>query len=201
LGGGVGQFVLAGVIAVAVTALELITTKFPRTPAFVVRSVWFYVYIFAYGVIAAGAYALLPLIGTRVDPATIGLSNPWIQAGVVGLSVKALLHIRVFNVSTGPGRDFPVGLETIVLLFEPWLIRSIELDVFSQLMGFVGPRASQCPTLSDAQSRAINNIPNTFSPAEKAALIADIMRATVVTDVIVAYISYAGLNVTRKVFP
>jgi hypothetical protein len=152
-------------------------------------------------VIAAGAYALLPLVGAREEPASIGLANPWIQAGVAGLSVKALLHIRVFNVSTGPGKDFPVGLETIVLLFEPWLIRTIELDVFGQLVTFVGPRAARCATLADAQERANNNIPNTFSPAEKAALSADVARATVASDVIVAYISYAGLGLTRTVFP
>lgn len=201
MGSAVGQPVLAAVVALAVTALELITTKFPRTPIFVVRSGWFYAYIVAYGVIAAVAYALLPLVGARVDPASIGLANPWIQAGVAGLSVKALLHIRIFNVSTGPGKDFPVGLETIVLLFEPWLIRSIELDVFAALMGFVGPRAARCATLADAQARAINNIPNTFSLAERAALTADVTRATTSADVIVAYISYAGLNLTGTVFP
>jgi hypothetical protein len=38
MGSGGGQLVLAGAIAVVVTALEMITTKFPRTPIFVVRS-------------------------------------------------------------------------------------------------------------------------------------------------------------------
>ena len=81
------------------------------------------------------------------------------------------------------------------------MMRNLELDVFGELMGFVGPRAARCPTLADAQTRATNNIPNPFAPAERAALTDDIARASTSADVIVAYINYAGLKLTRTVFP
>ena len=184
-----------------VTALELITTKYPRTSTFVFSSVWFFAYIIIYGVIAAVAYLLLPLVGAQVSMTGVGLSNPWVQAAAAGFSVKALLHIRIFNVSTGPGKDFPVGLETIVLLFEPWLLRSLELDVFGELMGFVTPRAARCASVDAARQQAIDNIPNMFSSAEKAALTADVTRATTAPDVIIAYLGYVGLKLTRRVYP
>ena len=201
LGRGLGEVGLAALIAVAVVGLELITTQYPRTSIFVFRSGWFYAYVISYGLIAALVYLLLPLIGAQVTMTGIGLGNPWVQAVVTGLSVKALLHIRIFNVSTGPGRDFPVGLETIVLLFEPWLLRSLELDHFSELMAFVTPRAARCADVAAARQLATNNIPNTFLPAEKAALAADIARATTSGDVIVAYISYVGIKLAGGVFP
>jgi hypothetical protein len=177
---------LSATIAVVVTALELITTKYPRTSVFVFHSGWFYVYILIYGAIAAVAYLLLPLVGAPVNMTGSGFANPWIQAAIAGFSVKALLHIRIFNVSTGPEKDFPVGLETIVLLFEPWLLRSVELDVFGELMGFVTPRAARCATVDAARQQAVSNIPNMFSPAEKAALTADIARAATSVDVVIA---------------
>jgi hypothetical protein len=192
---------LAAIIAVVVTALEMITTKYPRTSVFCFRSAWFYAYIIVYGAIAAVAYLLPPLVGAQVNMTGVGLANPWVQAAAAGFSVKALLHIRILNVSTGPGKDFPVGLETIVLLFEPWLLRSIELDVFGELMGFVTPRAARCATINIAQQQALSNIPNMFSAAEKAALTADVTRATSPVDVIIAYLGYVGLKLTRRVFP
>ena len=115
---GLGPNLLAFTVAIAVTALELLTTKYPRTAAFVCHTVWFYVYIVIYGAIAAIALALLPVLGAHIQSDGINLMNPWIAAAAVGISVKSLLHIRIFNVSTGPGKDLPVGLETIVLLFD-----------------------------------------------------------------------------------
>jgi hypothetical protein len=201
LGSNGVEALLSAIIAPVVTGLELITTKYPRTSIFALYSAWFYAYVIMYGVIAAAAYMLLPLVGAQVNMTGIWLANPWVQAVATGFSVKAVLHIRVFNVSTGPGKDFPVGLETIVLLFEPWLLRSVELDVFDRLKDFVEDRAARYATVADARQQAFTNIPNMFSSAEQAALTADITRATTSANVIIAYVGYVGLKVTRRAFP
>src|ERR1700688_3061252 len=118
----VGPLAVAFVIAALVTALELITSKYPRTARFCVKSPWFHIYFVIYGLLGAGALALLPVL-TQVTIEGVGLSNPWVKAAFVGLSVKAFLHIRIFSVSTGPGQSFPFGLESFVQLFEPWMLK------------------------------------------------------------------------------
>jgi hypothetical protein len=47
------------------------------------------------------------------QPKLVGLAvgNPWGQAIILGLAVKALLHIRIATVS-----GFPIGTETVVQL-------------------------------------------------------------------------------------
>jgi hypothetical protein len=97
------QVTVAALVGAAVTGLELITTGYPRTSTFVMRSSWFYGYVVIYGVIAGGAYALLPTIGDQLTIKGLGDSSPWVKAVVIGFSVKAVLHIRIFTVSRGPG--------------------------------------------------------------------------------------------------
>jgi hypothetical protein len=128
---GVDARVLALTFAVAtvVTAIELITTKYPRTPEFITKSRWFYAYILVYGTLGAAALALLPLVGSEITMTGVGLENPWVKALLVGFSVKAVLHIRIVTVSTGPNQSFPVGLETLVQLFEPWMLTASTLTI------------------------------------------------------------------------
>ena len=98
-----GPLAVTFAIASLVTALELVTSKYPRTARFCIKSPWFYVYFAIYGLLGAGALALLPLVGSQVTIEGVGLTNPWVKAAFVGLSIKAFLHIRIFSVSTGPG--------------------------------------------------------------------------------------------------
>jgi hypothetical protein len=67
---------LTFVVATAVTAIELITSTYPRTAGFVVKSRWFYAYILIYGLLGAAALALLPLVGSQVTMTGVGLDNP-----------------------------------------------------------------------------------------------------------------------------
>ncbi|MFI5020461.1 MAG: hypothetical protein ACHQRJ_02245 [Alphaproteobacteria bacterium] len=201
MGTYLSQLADAFLVAAIVTALELITTKYPRTPAFVLRSLWFRGYVMIYGFLATAAYALLPIVSDQVTITGVGLSNPWIKAALVGFSVKAFLHIRVFTVSTGPGQSFPVGLETFVQIFEPWMLRNLELDHFNRLMEVITPLANRYADVAAARQRAINNIPNTFSNAERVALTADINLASTSTYVIIAYLNYVGIKAVRNAFP
>lgn len=196
-----GPLACAFIVAALVTALELVTSKYPRTAQFCVRSPWFYIYVVIYGVLGAAALALLPLVGSQVTMEGIGIGNPWIKATFVGLSIKALLHIRVFSVSTGPGQSFPFGLESFVLLFEPWMLRSIELNHFAEESDFIKPRAVRFPNVADARTQAKANPPPGFSTAETAVFQADIDQAATSAQVISAYLKYVGTRLTTTTFP
>ncbi|SRR5260221_1993789 len=196
-----GVLGLAFAAAAFVTAVELITTKYPRTPEFVTKSRWFYAYVLIYGALGAAALALLPLVGSEVTMAGVGLENPWVKALLVGFSVKAVLHIRIFTVSTGPNQSFPVGLETFVQLFEPWMLTSLDLDHFSAQQAFIKPRAAKQGSLAAAKKAALSNIPSGFSAAVKTALIADINGCMTTQEVISAYLKYVGIKLTGSTFP
>ena len=195
------QIALAALIAVVVTGLELITTEYPRTSTFILRSKWFYAYVVIYGVIAGGVYAIFPLLGDQLAIQGLGASSPWVKAAVIGFSIKAVLHIRVFTVSRGPGDQFPIGLETIVQAFEPWLLSGLELDHYFRERSFVRPRAAAFADVAAARTTAKANIPPSFKPAVRSALQADIDQATGSDGVIIVYLRYCGLNLTKSVFP
>lgn len=197
----IGGIALAFAIALVVTGLELITSQYPRTPSFVLRSVWFYAYVIVYGLIAAFVVAILPLISNQVTMSGLGMANPWIRASVIGFSVKALLHIRLFTVNTGPGSSFPVGVETIVQLFEPWMLRNLELDHWNKLQAFVAPRAARIPNVVNARTQATGNIPTGTASALRAAFIADIGAAGSSSEVITIYMTYFGTGAAKYVFP
>jgi hypothetical protein len=197
----VGVLGLAFAVGTLVTAVELLTSQYPRTATFALKSIWFYVYVIIYGVLAAGALALLPLVSDQVTFEGIGAGNPWIKALLIGFSVKAVLHIRIFAVTTGPGQSFPVGLESFVQLFEPWMLRELELDHFSTQRAFIAPRAARFSDLEDARLQAKNNPPPGLSTAERAVFEADIDQAANAAQVIAAYLKYSGIKLTRDTFP
>jgi hypothetical protein len=201
-GDGFGPAALCFCLAAGVTGLELVTTKYPRSPYFCVLGVgWFWVYVVIYGIIGAGAYLALPLISDQVTVTGIGISNSWIKAAIVGISIKALLHIRLATVSTGPGTQFPLGIETIVQIFEPWMLRNLELANWNCLVAFVTPRAARIASVNDARTLAKSNPPVVLSAAERAAFNADIDAKTSSVDVIIVYLNYSGITATKRVFP
>src|ERR1700736_1601035 len=110
-----GPPVLAFVIASFIAALELITSKYPRTFFLLKRCPALYVYALIYGLIGLGVMLGLNYLVSQkaVTLEGFGLSNPWWQAVAIGLSVKAFLHLRIFSVGVG-GQSFPIGTETIV---------------------------------------------------------------------------------------
>ena len=197
----IGLLALTFSVATIVTAVELLTSKYPRTPDFALSSRWFYVYVAIYGLLAAGALALLPLVSDQMTLEGIGASNPWIKAALVGFSVKAVLHIRIFAVSTSPGQSFPVGLKSFVQLFEPWMLRTIELDHYFAQKAFIDPRAAKFAVVAAAQTQAKDNVPPGLSPAEKAVFNSDIDQASTPSQVIAAYLKYAGIKLAGAAFP
>lgn len=201
LGIDAGQLALTFAVATTVTAVELITSKYPRTANFVVTSGWFYAYVLVYGILGAAALSIAPLTGADVTSDAGILNNPWAKAAIIGFSIKAFLHIRIFTVTTGPGQSFPVGLESFVQLFEPWLLNTIDLDHYFKQRAFITPRAARFANVIDARNQALGAIPTGFSPQEKAALTSDINQATTSEEVIRSYLKYTGIKLTKDTFP
>src|SRR3984957_20127325 len=159
-----GPALLSFALATSLAALELITSKYPRTFSLLRRSWAFYTYAVIYGVIA---FCVMLGLGALVKSGTLkleglGLSSSWVQAIVVGVTFKAFLHIRLFSVSIG-AESFPVGVETLVQLFEPWLLRTIELDHFNALRNYIAPRALNYPDLDMFKKQNAQNLPPSIS--------------------------------------
>ena len=95
------QLLLAFGIAALVTALELITSKYPRTVFLLKASRSLYVYAAIYGVIGlAVRWGLDPLTQSgTIKLEGLGLSNPWVQSLALGVTIKAFLHIPDFSVA------------------------------------------------------------------------------------------------------
>jgi hypothetical protein len=199
-----GPALLSFALATSLAALELITSKYPRTFSLLRRSWAFYTYAVIYGVIA---FCVMLGLGALVKSGTIkleglGLSSSWVQAIVVGVTFKAFLHIRLFSVSIG-AESFPVGVETLVQLFEPWLLRTIELDHFNALRNYIAPRALKYPDLDLVKKQIAQNLPPSMSSegAEGKAFLADVQQASSVTQVMRLYMTSVGRRLFDSVFP
>jgi hypothetical protein len=197
-----GPPVLAFVIASFIAVLELITSKYPRTFFLLKNCSVLYIYGLIYGVIGfAVMLGLNYLVSHKaVTLEGFGLSNPWWQAVAVGLSVKAFLHLRIFSVGVGP-QSFPIGTETIMQLFEPWLLRTTELYHFNAGRHFIASRALKYPVLDDVKTKTKANIPGSFSSTEKAAFVADVDKAPSVDDAMELFINFLGKSTFDRVFP
>lgn len=197
-----GYALLAFAVALLLAAVELITSKYPR-PFFLLRRSWaLYAYALVYGAIAFGitlGLAALIQAGT-IKLEGLGLSNPWVQSLVVGFATKAFLHIRLFSVGVG-SQAFPVGVETLVQLFEPWLLRSIEIDHFNAGREFIASRAAKYLNLQDLKASIRTGIPPNFPAQERAAFLADVERTTTVEEALELYLTFLGRRSFDRVFP
>lgn len=94
---------IAFLVACVVVGLEVLTSKYPRT-AFVLTPVqcWAcYLYILSYAVIAAGIMLALDYLEAEklLRLEGLGLGTRIGEAIYVGVTVKALLNIRIFDTS------------------------------------------------------------------------------------------------------
>ena len=198
----VWQSLLAFLVAAAIAWLELITSKYSRTCFLLVPRCWaLWVYSGVYGLISLGTvvgFDSLTSSGTLTVEG-LGADSLWMRAVVIGLSAKALLHIRLFTVSSG-AKSFPVGTETIVQIFEPWLLRTIELYEFERVRIFVTERAEEFSDLVAVRSAAKKNIPNSFWPDEKTAFEADLDRQESAVEVMELYLRFLGKYSFNRVF-
>lgn len=200
LGAAVGALLIAS----GITLLELITTEYPRTYPLLLRdSKKIYVYSIIYGAIAFGVtIGIDSLIASDVVTLEgIGLSNLWIRAVAIGLTVKAFLHIRLFTVGISGRDQFPIGVETIVLLFEPWLLRDIEIDHFNTMRAYIQPRLAKYNDLQNVKQLITDNVPTSLPAEERKAFITDINEKTSIVEAMEKFIRYLGMRSFERAFP
>jgi len=196
-----GPSILAFFVAAFLSLLELVTSKYPQTSFLLWRSRAFYAYGFIYGLLALGATLGLGALSATgaIKLQGLGMSSPWVQAVAIGISFKALLHIRLFSVTTG-SEAFPIGVETLVQLFEPSLTRKILLDHFNALQGFIGPRADKYRDLVNVKKNIADNIPE-LPAQEGTAFLMDIQQAASVRQAMELYLKLVGRPGFDRVFP
>ncbi|HEX9646214.1 MAG TPA: hypothetical protein VGB88_01870, partial [Alphaproteobacteria bacterium] len=103
-------------------------------------------------------------------------------------------------VSAG-GQSFPIGVETVVQMFEPRLLRMIEMDHYQALQDFLAPFVARYDDLAKIKQQALANIPRFLGAAESAALKGDIASASNVFEALETYLSYVGRKQLKHIFP
>jgi hypothetical protein len=198
----IGALFLSLVIAGVFTLLELVTSKYPRTFSRLKASWQLWLFGLSYGAIALLITLLLGFLTSAgtVKLEGIGLSSPWGQAIAVGLSTKAFLHIRFFTLGVGT-QSFPVGIETVVQVFEPWLLREIELAEFNTVREYVTPRAVRYNNLNSVRTTIKQDLPQSFPSQEKAAFEADLDKTTTPLQALELYLRLIGQRSFDRLFP
>ena len=193
-----GPPLLAFAVTALFTWLELVTSKYPRTFFLLNRcgALWTYVLIYA----ALGFVIVMLFDYFNVALEGPGVSNPWVRAVLVGISIKAFFHIRLFSVGAGP-QAFPVGIETIVQMFEPQLLRAVEVYQFEASKDFIGTRATKHTDLASVKTTIQNNLPGTLPEVERAAFLADVERARTVGEAMDLYLAFLGRRSFDRRFP
>ena len=193
---------IAAPLAILITLLELVTSKYKRT-LFTLPGIWqFWFYGLIYGAIAGllgfvVEYLITNKILTMQGPA---IDQAWVRGVIIGLTTKALMKTTFFNVGSGLNPT-PIGISTAVQLFEPWLLEDIELANWNGVRRAIEPHALAHANLADVKLRIEDNVPSHLSPEMKALILSETSRATTVTKALETYLIYAGRSTLRRVFP
>jgi hypothetical protein len=161
----------------------------------------FWIYCFIYGLIALGGFFLSNwLISTSaLKIEGLGLTSPYVRAAVLGFSSKAIMQLNIFTVTSG-FTAFPIGFQTVVQLFEPYLLRLIVLDEFNAVRQFVKPFADRHTDLNTVKTMIKQNIPSSLSSQERAAFENDIDKDTQVHEAMERFLRFLGKRTFERVF-
>jgi len=164
-------FVLAGGFAFA----ELLTTKYPRTAFLIVspRRCWpLYLYAFTYAVTGAVLTIILSyLIANHILRVEgLGLDRPWVRAIYVGVAAKSFLQFTLFSIG-----EERVGITTITKMFEPAILRTIDLDENHFVNEYLNRYTHRYSTIEEVRKRFSNDeIPQGLPEEERKGLEMDI---------------------------
>jgi hypothetical protein len=193
---------VAFLVAFAVVGLELVTSKYPYT-AFVLTPIkcWAcYLYVFIFAVIAAGIVLALDYLEAEkiLRLEGVGLGTKVGEAIYVGVAVKALLNIRIFDTRSGT----PVGIASLVQIFEPWLLNQLALQEWNAVREFVSPRARKYEDLTQVRRRIRENMPPHLDEEENKALELDVEeKLEEVPEIMERYLKKTGRRTFKRVFP
>lgn len=151
---GLGHYLLAFLVAFVFTLTELLSNQYAMTFRFLRKSISLYAYGAAYGFSSIAFLWCMQYFGLYSCLVTTILGNTWIQAIVIGLITKALLHVSIFRADS-----IPIGLETFAHIFEPRLLRQIALDEYDARKRYIGTAQARYQDLDDVLHRITQNIP------------------------------------------
>jgi hypothetical protein len=188
-------------IAVMFTWTELRTSKYPNTGFLIRWSKPFWAYCLTYGFIALAGFWLFDLLvrNGQLKVEGLGLESAYIRALVIRLSSKAIMQLNLFTVTSG-STSFPIGIKTVVQLFEPFLLRLIDLDEFNGVREFVAPYAARFPNLDQVKAMVKQNIPASFSQEERTAFQNEIDKETQVHEAMERFLRFLGKRTFVRVF-
>lgn len=204
---------VAFLVGGTITWLELVTSKYPQTVRLFWRhspSLWTYALI--YGLIAAGFTLAYPWLaengvlkimagaGNPQNPA-VGSEPTFLVAVILGLCVKALLHIRLFSVPSGDkGETFPIGTESITRLFEPTLLKKITFDDHERVTAFLQPLAAAHTNLEEVKKKIKDNLPMLLENPTRDAFIVDLDKTDSVKGALEVFLRAFGVNLIKQLF-
>lgn len=196
------QLILAFLTAAIIVSLELITSQYPRTFMFVFKHWGVYVYAVIYGLIAFFSRLILGQLITSGDIqlSGIGISDPWVQSIVVGVSVKAFCQITLLTVKAGT-ESVPIGIKTITNIFEKWLLDTIERDNFSSVMTYLEPFLKRYTDLNVIKKNIISKIPAKLKKEEIVAFSQDINLADEAVKAMELGLNFLGKNIFEIALP
>lgn len=195
---------LAFFIAYFFTILELITSKYRRTYSFIFFKPSLHIYGIIYGIFALVIVLVWDSLvkSGSLKISGLGLSNFWWKSILIGISTKGFLKIRLWNVNVG-ANPFPVGIDSLVQLFEPWLLEEIGLSEFQEVRQFLQSKIDryQNVPLETLKKKMEDNIPKTLKEQDKKVFKLDLSEAKNPIDAMEIYLSAFGRKTLDLVFP
>ncbi len=195
---------LAFFLAYLFAILELITSKYRRTYSFIIKKYPLHIYGIIYG---SFAFIIVLVLDSLIQSGSIkieglGLSNIWWKATLIGISTKGFLKIKLFTVNVGSS-SFPIGIDSLVQLFEPWLLETIQLDEFNEVRNFLQDKVDLYSDLNldDIKKKMENNIPNTLKDKDKKVFELDLSEAKEPIVAMERYLARFGRETLERVFP
>jgi hypothetical protein len=193
---------LAFIVAAVLSGLELVTASYPRTYFLVFRSRSLWGYAIIYGVIAGcvtlGADYLVNSGKLKLEGLILG--SKWFRAVVIGISIKSLLHINLFNITAG-STTVPVGIETLTKIFEPQLLRALVFDEFNAVRHYLASYCQKYTDLQAVKTTISTNVPPTLPTQESQAFETELTKATTVIEAMERGLRFLGRKTFNRIFP
>jgi hypothetical protein len=194
---------LAGLIGASIAFVELVTTCYARTCGLFLGKTWaIWIFSAIYGVIAFG---VMLSWDSLVHDGVVGSNgflakSYWVRPILVGVCAKAFLHTRLVTIEVN-GKPFPVGIETFVRIFEPWLLKTILLDEHAAVQTFLAEPLSRYNNLAEVKSIIKDNIPATLPWDERETVLSDLdKKQKTVRDAMAMFLRLYGPKVFNSAF-
>ncbi|HAC16394.1 MAG TPA: hypothetical protein DCE78_10695 [Bacteroidetes bacterium] len=127
------------------------------------------------------------------------IHDPLIQAIVVGTSAKAIFHINIFSARIG-SMHVPIGLETLCCLFEPYLLRQVELEEYCSIRTYIEEKSRAFNDVGDVKGLIRKNIPNSSVESDKDVFLVDLKKRKTKEDSMELYFRKFGKKNFDRLF-